>query len=103
MTPETWAEIDHIVANALELPEGKRAAYLDEACARNAALRNEAESLLRMSSGAACLFPSDTAAEPFGGAAESASLLGRRRRLCADGGDRARRDGRRLPGGACRR
>jgi non-specific serine/threonine protein kinase/serine/threonine-protein kinase len=78
MTPETWAEIDHIVANALELPEGKRAAYLDEACARNAALRNEAESLLRMSSGAACLFPSDTAAEPFGGAAESASLLGRR-------------------------
>ncbi|HME92029.1 MAG TPA: serine/threonine-protein kinase, partial [Myxococcaceae bacterium] len=66
------------MANALALPEGQRAAYLDEACARNVALRNEAESLLRMSSDAACLFPSDTAAEPFGEASESASMLGRR-------------------------
>ena len=42
MTPQTWKEIDSIVANALELPEGKRAAYLKEACAGKPELRIEA-------------------------------------------------------------
>ena len=78
VTPQTWKEIDSIVANALELPEGQRAAYLDQACAQKPALRGEAESLLRMSSGTAHFFPGDTAAGHFDEVSEAASMLGRR-------------------------
>ena len=78
MTPQAWREIDSIVANALELTEGERAAYLDEACAGKPALRVEAESLLGMSSGAAQLFPGETAAGHSGEVGEAASMLGRR-------------------------
>ena len=77
MTPQTWKEIDSIVANALDLPEGERAAYLEEACAGKPGLRLEAESLRGMSTGAACLFTGDTAAERFDAMGEAA-MLGRR-------------------------
>jgi tetratricopeptide (TPR) repeat protein len=76
VTPQTWKEIDSIVASALELPEGARAAYLEEACAGKPALRAEAESLLGMCPEAADIFPGDTTTEHPGG--ETAPMLGRR-------------------------
>jgi tetratricopeptide (TPR) repeat protein len=78
VTPQTWKELDSIMANALELPEGERAAYLDEACAGKPALRIEAESLLGMCSGASHLFPGETAAAHSSRAVEAPSMLGRR-------------------------
>ncbi len=44
--PETWRRIKEIVGAALEREPAERAAYLDEACARDAALRAEVDSLL---------------------------------------------------------
>jgi eukaryotic-like serine/threonine-protein kinase len=78
VTPQTWKEVDRVVANALELPEGERAAYLEEACAGKPGLRLEAESLLGMCSGVSHLFPGDTAAEHFSETVEAPSMLGRR-------------------------
>jgi non-specific serine/threonine protein kinase/serine/threonine-protein kinase len=78
VTPQTWKEIDSIVAGALALPEGQRTAYLEKACAGKPKLRTEVESLLRMSTKAACLFPGDTAAEHCVEVAGNESMLGRR-------------------------
>ena len=46
MTTERWERIAHIYQAASELPPEGRAAYLDEACAGDDALRQEVESLL---------------------------------------------------------
>lgn len=46
MTPERWQEIDRIFAQALELEPSSRAAYLEAACAGDADLRRQVESLL---------------------------------------------------------
>ena len=78
MTPQTWREIDSIVAGALELPESERTAYLEQACGGKPRLRVEAESLLGMSSGADQLFPDNTAAQRSAEAGEATSMLGRR-------------------------
>ena len=43
---ERWQRIDRILDVALDLPPGSRAAYVDEACAGDAALRREVEELL---------------------------------------------------------
>jgi len=45
MTPERWQQIDRLL-EALELEPERRAAFLDEACRGDAALRLEVESLL---------------------------------------------------------
>ena len=45
-TPEQWPRIKEIVAAALERESGERTAFLDEACAQDAPLRAEVESLL---------------------------------------------------------
>jgi len=47
MTPERWREVRAVFAQALERGLAKRAAFLDEACGKDAALRQEVESLLR--------------------------------------------------------
>ncbi len=52
MTPERWAQIDRIHAAAIDRPMAERAAYLDEACAGDPALRREVESLLAYASAA---------------------------------------------------
>ena len=44
--PAGWQEAKRIFAEAIEQPAAKRAEYLDRACAGNAALRQEIESLL---------------------------------------------------------
>ena len=43
MNPHRWREIERVVQAALERPEKERAAFLDEACAGDAALRNVAQ------------------------------------------------------------
>src|ERR1700733_6739516 len=52
MTPERDAEIERICHAALERDLSARAAFLDEACADDAALRREVESLLDQEPGA---------------------------------------------------
>lgn len=46
MTPERWAHVRQLFDNALERPRGEREAYLTSACAGDAALRQEVETLL---------------------------------------------------------
>jgi len=46
MTPERWAQIDQLLAQALECPAAEQAAFLAEACGGDAELRREVESLL---------------------------------------------------------
>ena len=62
-TPEQWPRIKEIVAEALERETQGRNAYLDEACAENAPLRMEVESLLAAFNESDRLFDID-AAEP---------------------------------------
>src|SRR5688572_25851925 len=52
MTPEEWEKITEIYSNALELDGDERIAYLDRACAGDAAVRPEVESLLRANANA---------------------------------------------------
>ena len=52
MTPERWQQIKGIVARALELPPGEHDAYVAHACADDADLRAEVESLLVAAQGA---------------------------------------------------
>src|SRR5208337_1630827 len=46
MNPDRWREIERVLHAALERPEDQRAAFLDQACAGDAALRDEVDSLL---------------------------------------------------------
>jgi len=46
MTPEEWQHVKQILTDALEIAPGERAAFLDQACGGDAALRAEVESLL---------------------------------------------------------
>jgi serine/threonine-protein kinase len=46
MNPDRWRELERIVHSALARPENQRAAFLEEACAGDAALRDEVDSLL---------------------------------------------------------
>ena len=47
MTPEQWQKIDHLLEMTLDLPAGERAIFLEQACAGDAGLRAEIETLLR--------------------------------------------------------
>src|SRR5262245_38642639 len=51
MTPEAWARIKAILADALDLAPAGRAEFLDAACAGDTAIRTEVESLLNADSG----------------------------------------------------
>ncbi|HJQ32310.1 MAG TPA: serine/threonine-protein kinase, partial [Pyrinomonadaceae bacterium] len=46
MTPERWKQIESVFDEAVELPPGRREAYLAEACGGDAELRREVELLL---------------------------------------------------------
>ena len=46
MTPDRWQRIKSVFQIAAELDPDQRAAYLDQACAGDSALRHEVESLL---------------------------------------------------------
>jgi serine/threonine-protein kinase len=46
VTPEKWQQIKELFAQALERASNERAAYLDQACEGDEALRREVELLL---------------------------------------------------------
>ena len=46
LTSEDWRRINDLFHRALELPDGRRAAFLEESCGGDAALRDEVASLL---------------------------------------------------------
>ena len=46
MDPDRWKQIEQLSHAALEREESSRAAFLDEACAGDEALRRQVESLL---------------------------------------------------------
>ena len=54
MHAERYRQIDELFAAALERPAAERTSFLDEACATDADLRAEVESLLAAYSGAGC-------------------------------------------------
>jgi serine/threonine protein kinase len=61
--PSQWEKIKEIVGAALEREPSQRAAFLDEACSRDATLRAEVESLLSAHAGAGGLSESAFATE----------------------------------------
>jgi serine/threonine protein kinase/tetratricopeptide (TPR) repeat protein len=46
MEPERWQHVEHLYHSALELTEGRRAAFLEKSCRGDEELRREVESLL---------------------------------------------------------
>ena len=46
MTPERWQQIRDVLHGAMQLPSEDRAAFLDQHCAGDTALRKEVEELL---------------------------------------------------------
>ena len=46
MTPERWREVERIFQAVLDREASERSAFLDDACAGDAELRHEVESLL---------------------------------------------------------
>ncbi len=58
MTPEQWQRVDAILREAIDLDATARAAYLDQACGGDAALRQEVESLLGYDTEAATVIAS---------------------------------------------
>lgn len=52
MTPERWRQIKNILNAAMEQPAGERTLFLEQACASDAELRNEVDSLLAASDSA---------------------------------------------------
>ena len=55
MTPENWPKVKEIVGEALGRTSEERAVFLDAACAQDAGLRKEVESLLAVQDDAAAL------------------------------------------------
>jgi hypothetical protein len=47
MTPERWERVKEIYASAFHVRPSERPAFLDQACAQDAVLRQEVERLLR--------------------------------------------------------
>ena len=46
MTPQHWQQVKQLFQSAIQYPPDRRAAFLDEACFRDPALRNEIDSLI---------------------------------------------------------
>jgi serine/threonine-protein kinase len=46
MTPERWQEIEAVLQEALDRPPLERASFLDDACAGDEELKEEANSLI---------------------------------------------------------
>ena len=97
LPPGGWPRLREVFAGARALPADVRAAYLDEACGGDDALRQEAESLLAWDARAKRFLESPALLSNNAGVTKS--LEGQRigaYRLAARIGDR--RDGRGLPG-----
>lgn len=65
MNRERWQQIDTILKSVLERPAGERAAFLDRACAGDAELRREVESLVAHDAESGSLMPTVPMPEAF--------------------------------------
>ena len=75
---ESWARVKAVFLEAVELPDAERSAFVADACAGDARLRQEVESLLA-NEAAAASFGETPAAALLGSGAVSESGLGRPR------------------------
>ncbi len=80
MTPEAWQRVRDVLDQALQVSPGKRAEYLDQACAGETELRAEVESLVEAHERAGTTFLEGEAiqAAGFEGSAGNAALEGQR-------------------------
>jgi eukaryotic-like serine/threonine-protein kinase len=81
MNPERWKRVREVFDQAISVPEGARAAFLDSVCSGDIELRQEVESLLRSHQEAGSIFLEKPAADlktALAGAAEHGSRAGRR-------------------------
>jgi len=77
MDDERWTIVDRLFDAALEREPHERAAFLDEACAHDEALRREVESLLAHESRAAGFLSTPAAALPDAVMSKGTSVMGR--------------------------
>ncbi len=77
MTPERWQQIEQIYHSALEHPSAKRVTFLQRACADDAELRREVESLLASHDQAVSFIETPPADIAAGMMAEKRSVIGR--------------------------
>ncbi len=82
MTPERWLQIDKVLQAALERPESQRAAFLDEACGGDEALRKEVESLLGFDERAQHFMEAPALEEVANGLVEDSAEPTAHKRLC---------------------
>ncbi len=75
MTPERWSEVERVCLAALSRDPSERAVFIAAACANDAALRREVESLLAQEAGAAGFM--STPAFDSGMLRSAASFVGR--------------------------
>src|SRR4051812_13512052 len=78
MTPERWQQLYRIFDEAMELPAPERRGYLDQACAGDAELCAEIESLIAASTGADDRFPEAVAQAAAEYVAHAAPLAGKK-------------------------
>ena len=81
MNPERWKRVREVFDQAIVVPEGDRAAFLDSVCSGDIELRQEVESLLRSHQEAGSIFLEKPAADlkaALADAAEHGSRAGRR-------------------------
>src|SRR5262245_31378418 len=79
MTPERWQQVDRLLDEALELSPLERAAFLDQACAGNPALREDVDAVLEAhgKTGSFLDEPAIAAAAKQMAADQNRSLVGR--------------------------
>src|SRR5437762_2150810 len=82
VTPERWKRVEAVFEQALELPQGQRAAFLQENCNSDAEVRREVESLLNSHERAGnfidqpSLFFADDTLRDNGSTLQAAELIG---------------------------
>jgi eukaryotic-like serine/threonine-protein kinase len=79
LTPEDWRRINDLFHRALEQPPDRRAAFLDESCGGDEALRDEVASLLASHERAADFIeaPAQTMMDPAAPEVQAETLVGR--------------------------
>ncbi|MCG3163293.1 MAG: Protein TolB [Acidobacteria bacterium] len=76
MTPDRWRQVEEIFHAALDRAPGDRAAFLDEACKGDPALRKEAENLLASFDDAGDFIEAPLVSDSLSSSAQTKSILG---------------------------
>lgn len=76
MTPDQWRQVEEIFHAALDRAPGDRAAFLDEACKGDPALRKEAENLLASFDEAGDFIEAPLVSDSLSSSAQTKSILG---------------------------